>query len=108
MRTILVIDDDSDARELIIHLLKPTGCHLIAAENGIEGIRKALNHHPFLITVDVMMPFINGLHMMRILSLLKLQIPAIFVTVKDDIQKYTYKPDMVVGSIGELASRLLK
>jgi len=88
MRSILIIDDDADARELIIHLLKPTGCELIEAENGIEGIRKALNHHPFLITVDVMMPFLNGLHMMRIFSLLRLQIPAIFVTVKEDIEKY--------------------
>ena len=88
MRSILVIDDDAGARELIIHQLKPTGYNLIEAENGIEGIRKALNHHPFLITVDVMMPFLNGLHMMRIFDLLKLQIPAIFVTVKEDIHKY--------------------
>ena len=88
MRSILIIDDDADARELIIHQLKSTGCQLIEAENGIEGIRKALNYHPFLITVDVMMPFLNGLHMMRIFDLLKLQIPSIFVTVKEDIRKY--------------------
>ena len=47
MRTILVIDDDAGARELIVHQLKPTGCRLIEAENGIEGIRKSLNYPPF-------------------------------------------------------------
>lgn len=88
MSSILVIDDDKATRNLIAHLLKPTGLEIIPAENGIEGVRKALVHHPDVITVDVIMPRLNGLNMMRIISLLRLQIPAIFVTVKSDIGKF--------------------
>jgi len=88
MRTILVIDDDGDTRNLIAHILKPTEYTVIQAENGIEGIRKALVYHPDIITVDVVMPKLNGIHMMQIFNMLKLQIPSIFVTVKTDIHKY--------------------
>lgn len=88
MRTILIIDDEKDSRELIAHLLKPLEYRLIHASNGIEGVRKALRYHPDLITVDVMMPHLNGLNMMKIFKLMKLQIPSIFVTVKPDMEKY--------------------
>jgi len=88
MRTILVIDDDRDSRELISLLLKPLEYRLIYAENGVAGIRMAMRHHPDLMTVDVRMPHMNGLNMMKILDLLKLKVPAIFVTVKPDIDKY--------------------
>lgn len=88
MRTILVIDDDKDSRELISILLKPLEYRIIHAENGIAGIRLALNHHPDLMTVDVKMPHLNGLNMMQILKLIKLRVPSIFVTVKTDMEKY--------------------
>lgn len=88
MRTILVIDDDEDARNLIAHILEPTKYSIIQAKNGIEGIRKSLVYHPDIITVDVMMPELNGIHMMHIFNMLRLQIPSIFVTIKTDIDKY--------------------
>jgi len=88
MRTILVIDDDKESRDLISRLLEPLGYRVIHAENGIAGIRSALSFHPDLMTVDVMMPHLNGLNMMKILKLIKLQIPSVFVTVKPDMEKY--------------------
>ncbi|MCP4751571.1 MAG: response regulator [Proteobacteria bacterium] len=88
MRTILIIDDEESTCKLIAKMLKPTGYRIIQASNGISGIRKALGYHPDLLTVDVMMPHLDGLNMMKILSLIKLQIPSIFVTVKEDMDKY--------------------
>ncbi len=88
MRTILVIDDDKESRDLISRLLEPLEYRVIHAENGIAGIRSALSFHPDLMTVDVMMPHLNGLNMMKILKLIKLQIPSLFVTVKTDMEKY--------------------
>lgn len=84
MKKILVVDDDNATRLLIAQLLKTKGFDSITAKNGIEGIRMALSHHPHLMTVDLNMPHLNGLNMMKILTLLQLDIPAIFVTVKED------------------------
>ncbi|MBU3916676.1 response regulator [bacterium] len=88
MKKVLVIDDEETTRSLITHLLKAQGYQIITATNGIEGIRKALSYHPDVMTVDVVMPKLNGINMMKILTLLQLQIPSIFVTVKSGIQKY--------------------
>ncbi len=97
MRTILVIDDDKDSRDLISILLKPLDYHIIYAENGIAGIRMALSYHPDLMTVDVKMPHLNGLNMMQILKLIKLQVPSIFVTVQADMEKYADTFPSMVG-----------
>ncbi len=88
MKKVLVIDDDESIRDLITHLLKKQGYQTLTAKNGIEGIRKALSYHPDLMTVDVMMPKLNGINMMKILTLMQLQIPSIFVTIKSGVQKY--------------------
>jgi CheY-like chemotaxis protein len=88
MKKILVIDDDDATRMLISQLLKTKGFETVTAKNGIEGIRSALNHHPDLMTVDLMMPHLNGLNMMKILTMMQLEIPAIFVTVKEQAMQY--------------------
>ena len=97
MKTILVIDDDKDSRDLISALLKPLDYRIIHAENGIAGIRMALSYHPDLMTVDVKMPHLNGLNMMQILKLIKLQVPSIFVTVQTDMEKYVETFPSMVG-----------
>ncbi len=89
MKKILIIDDEESTRLLITHLLEPKGYRIFTAKNGIEGIRLALRHHPDIITVDIMMPRLNGINMMKILTLMQFQIPSIFVTIKGEIQKYT-------------------
>ncbi|MBT4266206.1 MAG: response regulator [Deltaproteobacteria bacterium] len=88
MKTILIIDDEKDSRDLIAHLLEPLGYRIIQATNGIAGVRMALHFHPDLITVDVKMPHLNGLNMMKIFNLMKLKIPSLFVTVKSDMEKF--------------------
>ncbi|MCG8334753.1 MAG: response regulator [Proteobacteria bacterium] len=88
MKKVLVIDDDDATRMLISQLLKAEGFETYMAKNGIEGIRSALSHHPDLMTVDLMMPHLNGLNMMKILTMMQLEIPAIFVTVKEQAMQY--------------------
>ncbi len=88
MKKILVVDDDDATRLLISKLLESKGFETIGAKNGIEGIRLALSHHPDLMTVDLMMPHLNGLNMMKILTMMQLEIPAIFVTVKEEALQY--------------------
>src|SRR5262249_12896052 len=57
---ILVIDDDATARDLIADYLRQAGFSVITAAGGREGLRRAKEYHPIAITLDVIMPGIDG------------------------------------------------
>ena len=57
---ILVIDDDPDSRELLQRTLEADGYAVVTAEGGKEGIELARRVKPSLITLDVMMPGMDG------------------------------------------------
>lgn len=80
---ILIVEDVSDVREFIRQSL---GNHyqVIEAENGKEGLAKALEEEPDLIISDVMMPLMSGLEMTRQLKtdMKTCHIPIILLTAK--------------------------
>jgi two-component system KDP operon response regulator KdpE len=57
---ILVIDDDPAMTELLRLLLQPTLADVITANSGPEGIQLAKSIDPDVITLDLMMPDMNG------------------------------------------------
>ncbi len=61
MAKILIIDDDEDIRDLLSYNLEKEGFLIETAQNGLEGIKKALTFHPDLILLDVMMPEMDGI-----------------------------------------------
>ncbi|HEY9877995.1 MAG TPA: ATP-binding protein [Leptolyngbyaceae cyanobacterium] len=64
-RTILVVDDRSDNRAVILGLLESLGFHLVEAQNGLEGIERAVDCTPDLILADLVMPLMDGFEMTR-------------------------------------------
>jgi CheY-like chemotaxis protein len=58
--TVLVIDDDPNARELLRRTLGREGLRIAEAPNGEEGLRLARTLRPDVITLDVMMPGMDG------------------------------------------------
>jgi PAS domain S-box-containing protein len=58
--TILVIDDDLMAQDLIVRSLTAEGIKIETASSGQEGLRKAKELHPDAITLDIMMPSMDG------------------------------------------------
>ncbi len=52
---VLMIDDDADCRTSVRHLLEGRGYTVIEADCGRDGLRKAVEHGPDLILLDVMM-----------------------------------------------------
>jgi len=62
MANILVVDDSLYLRVMIKKILKKIG-HTIVAEagNGLEAIEMYKEHKPDLVTMDVVMPKLNGL-----------------------------------------------
>jgi CheY-like chemotaxis protein len=84
--SILVIDDDPAVHQLISDALKNEGFTLNFASNGKEGLRLAKELRPAVITLDVLMPDMDG---WVVLSLLKddpdlAGIPVVMLTVRAD------------------------
>jgi PAS domain S-box-containing protein len=67
-RLVLVIDDESDSRLLLTNLLEEFGCQVIAANSGEQGLRMAREFRPHLITVDLLMPQMDGASVIRALK----------------------------------------
>ncbi|HWW77160.1 MAG TPA: response regulator, partial [Pyrinomonadaceae bacterium] len=57
---IVVIEDDDDASALLTETLGRAGYRTLAARNGDAGLRLAREHEPAAITLDVMMPEMDG------------------------------------------------
>jgi CheY-like chemotaxis protein len=84
--TVLAIDDDPDARELIRRLLTREGYRVQTASDGTEGLRLARELRPTAITLDVLMPTMDG---WALLTALKSDpelagIPVVMVTITSD------------------------
>jgi PAS domain S-box-containing protein len=84
--TILVIDDDPAVRELMERALAKEGYAVHTAENGTRGLELAKALKPSVITLDVMMPGMDG---WAVVSALKADpeladIPVVMLTIVDD------------------------
>jgi len=83
---VLVIDDDAVARDLVRRLLEAEGFSVMEASDGPSGLALARAHRPAAITLDVLMPSMDG---WSVLTALKAEpelaeIPVIMVSVMDD------------------------
>ncbi len=63
--TILCIDDDPDAIEILKNLLLPEGYSITGASSGEEGIKLARQIKPSLITLDIVLPGKDGWQVLR-------------------------------------------
>jgi signal transduction histidine kinase/DNA-binding response OmpR family regulator len=84
--TVLVIDDDRNACELMARALAKEGFNVVSATSGDEGLRMARNSRPHAITLDVLMPGMDGWAVLRELKADPelANIPVIMITMSDD------------------------
>lgn len=60
-KRILVVEDDTSIRELLVELLESEGYAVASAVNGLEGLKYLQNEtNPDLILIDLMMPVMDG------------------------------------------------
>ncbi len=84
--TVLVIDDEQPVRDMLTRVLTKEGFQVVTCGSGEEGLRLAREIRPRVITLDVMMPGMDG---WALLSILKADpdladIPVIMITIVDD------------------------
>ena len=65
MPTILIIDDNPEDQNNMAEILKGEGYDTVAAGMGPEGIKLCREHKPDLITMDLVMPDMNGIEVLR-------------------------------------------
>ena len=108
---ILVVDDGKDNRDFVVeHVLKPNGFRHLTARDGQEGLQVAVQKKPDLILLDLQMPRMDGMTVLRHLRDKQLDIPVILMTfhgseeiaievhrlgVRDYIKKPYYPEEML-------------
>ena len=87
MPRVLVIDDDRDLASMLADYLEPEGFIVEVAHTGEDGLRQALSVDYNLIILDVMLPQINGLEVLRRLRT-QSQSPVIMLTARgEDVER---------------------
>src|SRR5262245_47847485 len=97
---VLVIDDDVTARELISEHLRAEGFSVVTAAGGMEGLKLAKELRPTVITLDVMMPDLDG---WSVLTALRQDpevgdVPVVIITIVDEQRR-----GIALGAAGYLS-----
>ncbi|MGN0014260.1 MAG: response regulator transcription factor [Candidatus Gastranaerophilaceae bacterium] len=88
-KKILVVDDDTDIRELLEFDLAQSGYDVDTAKDGGEGLQKALSNNYDIILLDVMMPKMNGFDVCKNIRIHKPNVPILLLTAKGTINDKT-------------------
>lgn len=101
-KTVLVVDNEALIRQLLRQELESRGYQVREAQNGLEAIALVKQERPDLITLDVMMPEMNGFDVAAVLKNdpSTMDIPIIILSIIEDkergyrlgIDKYITKP----------------
>jgi len=93
---ILIVDDDVAIVRVLKGEFEEEGFEVLTAYNGQIGIDKALSDFPDLILLDIVMPVIDGLEVLRILRKDKrgADIPVVVLTNYDEMEKMAKAKEM--------------
>jgi PAS domain S-box-containing protein len=118
-KTILVVDDDANIRELLRQQLETEGYNVREAKDGVDAIHQIKTARPDLILLDVMMPQINGFDVAAVLKNdpQTADIPIIILSIIENkergyhigIDRYLTKPintEQLLNEIGSLLSQV--
>jgi two-component system, OmpR family, response regulator len=85
---VLLVEDDDDNRELMAEVLASSGCEVLSAATGQEGLKTLAEHSVDVVVTDIGMPGMGGLEMARAAKAIAPRVPVVVVTgwaERDDI-----------------------
>lgn len=88
-KRLLIVDDDKQIRELLSFDISHSGYLTDCAQDGEEGLKKALSNEYDLILLDVMMPKMNGYDVCKNIRMVKPNVPILMLTAKGTIEDKT-------------------
>ncbi len=100
MKKVLVVEDDQVMRKMLVEAFKAAGFKVADAPNGEEGLKVALDFKPDAILLDLMMPVMDGLTMLKRLKEQEWsrQIPVTILTNSDESEKIASAFNIVTSS----------
>ena len=92
-RSILIVEDEKEIRDLLAHYLRREGFSPTVAPDGETGWEKARTEKPELILLDILLPGMDGLELLRKIRTVPAtsRIPVVMLTAKGD------ETDRIVG-----------
>lgn len=83
-KTVLIIEDEEDAAELFAEMMRVSGFRVLKTSNSAPAISIMTNERPDVIILDIMMPEISGLDILRLMHRNPelANIPAVVVSAK--------------------------
>lgn len=81
MTSVLLIDDDTELSKLLEEYLQSEQLRLDSAHDGPSGLEKALSSHPAVVVLDVMLPGMSGLDVLKQLRQ-KSSVPVLMLTAR--------------------------
>lgn len=121
-KKILVVEDEPDMRQALAESLKHEGFEVIEAANGGEGLQEAISRRPDLIILDILMPKVGGMEMlkkMRQYNAWGRKVPVIMLTnlsaddkimqgiIENEPSYYFVKSDWKISNVIEKVRELL-
>jgi DNA-binding response OmpR family regulator len=118
MAKVLVIDDEPNVRTLIDILLSRQGFDVVLADNGWKGLQLYRQEHPDVIVLDLNMPELNGVTVLKQIRTVDLRTPVIILTGDSSpeterhvralgVSEFILKGSSL-GFLGDTLKRLLK
>lgn len=83
--SLLVVEDDENISTMINEHFSRAGYSVKTAEDGLAGVQAALNDHPDVVVLDLMLPKMDGLAVCREIREKAPYIPILMLTAKDDV-----------------------
>ncbi len=81
--TVLIVEDEEAIRDLVAFHLESAGFQVLQAADGEEGLRLALETSPDLVLLDLMLPILDGVSMLRALRR-QSRVPVIMLTARTE------------------------
>jgi len=87
---LLIVDDDTNIQRLYKEELEEEGYNVVIAGTGKEALEMFESEHPDIVTLDILMPDIDGISLLRKMKEQRPNIPIIMSTA------YDYRDDFAV------------
>lgn len=83
---LLVVDDSETVREILRKFFEDYSFEVVTCNNGLAGIKQAIEQKPDIIFLDIFMPNFNGIEMLKVIKTLEetKNIPVIVITANND------------------------
>ena len=83
---VLVVDDEPTLTDLLSMALRYEGCDVRSAAAGNSAVRTAREFRPDAVVLDVMLPDMDGLEVLRRLRGVTPEVPVLFLTARDAVE----------------------